>query len=382
MLKKLSAFGLLLTLTSAPVFAEDELPDVNVDVGLNFVSNYIFRGADLHANRAVQKGESYGSHTGEWAFQPTITFNTPSGLFFNIWGSFATAGRGDVDTDYRIQTAPGAASIGTADQIPGDAPTIVGALPTTLEDFIKQDAKVGGAVPGFYKEANGLERADEIDLTIGYSTSTKEGNIGFGLIHYTGPNPETKSAFVQTTEVYLTYALPFLTDLTFAYYTDTEAFNDNNYYNVAYGSSLGLTDDLSLSYKVAAGYGVQDRLSGWQDVTGSIGISFSGFTVGFNYVVRPDTRFLETVQGDDAISLTNFNAPAELIGKSNRADGLVADPARTNGPINAYINGEIQNAINRNLPAGLPVSYTYTYTPRQKLPRTLWFVNVGYSFSI
>lgn len=189
MLKKLSAFGLLLTLTSAPVFAEDELPDVNVDVGLNFVSNYIFRGTDLHANRAVQKGEQYGSHTGEWAFQPTVTFNTPSGLFFNIWGSFATAGRKDADTDLRFQTSPGGAALATD---PGAIRSAYSAV--TLSQALTQDKRVG-TIPGFYKEANGLERADEIDLTIGYSTSTKEGNFGFGLIHYTGPNADTKTAF-------------------------------------------------------------------------------------------------------------------------------------------------------------------------------------------
>lgn len=367
MLKKLSAFGLLLTLTSAPVFAEDELPDVNVDVGLNFVSNYIFRGGDFHANRALQKGESYGSHTGEWAFQPTITFNTPSGLFFNIWGSFATAGRKDQDTDQSFQTAPGGSAL------PSDPASIAAAYSSvTLADLLTQDKRVG-SVPGFYKEANGLERADEIDLTIGYSTSTKEGNIGFGIIHYTGPNADTKSAFPQTTEVYFTYAPPFLTELTLAYYTDTEAFNDANYYNLSYGSSLDLSDDLSMSYKVAAGYGVVDRLQGWQDVTGTIGFSFSGFSVGFNYVYRPDLRFF------DADNSTGFNetAPAWLVGGSTRRDGEVADPARTTGPVNALINNTIQGLFDTALGAG-----AYTYTPRQKLPRTLWFVNVGYSFSI
>ncbi|MBX7058461.1 MAG: hypothetical protein K1X75_10390 [Leptospirales bacterium] len=359
----------MLTLTSAPVFAED-LPDVNVDVGLNFVSNYIFRGADLHQGRAQQKGESYGANTGEWAFQPTITFNGPSGLFFNIWGSFATAGRKDTDTDLRFQSAPGGAVATTTGNV--DAPSIVAAYQSvTLAQALSQDRRVG-AVPGFYKEANGLERADEIDLTLGYNTSTKEGNFGFGLVHYTGPNPDTKTAFPQTTEVFFTYALPFLTELTFSYYTDTEAFNDANYYNLAYGSSVSMTDDLSLSYKVAAGYGAQNRLQGWQDVTGTIGVSFSGFTVGFNYVYRPDIRFFDT----DNATGNNDGSAAWLNGTSTRGDGLVADPARNNGPINSYINSAIQAQLTQLTGGG------YTYTPRQKLPTGLWFVNVGYSFSI
>lgn len=382
MLKKLSAFGLLLTLTSAPVFAEDELPDVNVDVGLNFVSNYIFRGTDMHANRAVQKSEQYGSHTGEWAFQPTVQFNTPSGWFFNIWGSFATAGRSDVDTDYRFQTSPGGAALSTSPD-PGFIRSQYAAV--TLQQALTQDWRVG-AVPGFYKEANGLQRADEIDLTLGHSVSTKKGNIGFGLIHYTGANANFKAGFPQTTEVYISYAPPFLTDLTISAFQDvgnnsltaagarqSSEFDDASYYNIAYGSGVELSEDLKLTYKVAAGYGMVNRIQGWQDVTGTVGVTFSGFSVGFNYVYRPDLRFFDL----DAISSTNTNSPAWLNGNSTKGDGLVGDPSQTNGAVNAYINSQIQGIIDQGIGAGV-----YTYTPRQKLPRTLWFVNVGYSFSI
>ena len=65
MLKKTIAISLVLGLVSTPAFAQDdELPDASIDVELAFVSNYLFRGSDLFANRAVQKGESLGIHTG------------------------------------------------------------------------------------------------------------------------------------------------------------------------------------------------------------------------------------------------------------------------------------------------------------------------------
>ncbi len=371
MLKKFSALSAFLCVFAAPAFAED-LPDTTVDVTLGAVSNYIFRGADLHQGRAQQKAESYGSNTGEWAFQPSVTFNTPVGLYFNIWGSFAMAGREDQDTDYLWQTAPGG-----SDLIAANGADFSPVLSTyTLDKALAQNA-VGGGLGGQYKEANGLYRADEVDLTLGYKTSTTAGNIGFGLVHYTGPNPKSKTVFARTNEVFLTYAFPFLTDVTFAYYTDigegTGSLNNNNYYNVSYGKAIEIAESTTLDIGAGAGYGVHDRLQGWQDVTGKIGVTAYGFSVAFNYVYRPDLRFFDT----DNTSGTNEQAPAWARGLSTRGDGLIADPSRTTGFVNSAINSAVTEFAKTT--SG---DASYAYTPRQKLPKTLWFVSLGYTLSL
>ncbi len=386
--KKITILSLLLALLSSPLFAqddvtdvtpaaaEDELPDASIDVDLAFVSNYIFRGDDLFVNRANQKGESFGSHTGEWAFQPSVTFNTPvEGLSFNIWGSFAMFGRDDVDTDQVVQTAPGGTDILASAAGPGQPEAIAtaaGGTPSAIATTALTSNKETGGLPGYYAETNGLKRLDELDFTIAYSADTKVGTMGFGFVAYTFPyiaNGTTKAGGAE--EIFVSYALPFLPELTAAMWTDIDS--SVNYYNLSYGSGIEVADGISIDYGAGVGYGsgyLAKRVQGIQDVTGSIGVSLYGFSVAYNISYRPNLEFFDTDGG-------NLDSANWINGGSSAGDGLVADPGRTTGLVNSFIN----NTINTNLAAN-PNTAGYTYTPRQKLPSTVWWVSLGYSFSI
>ncbi|HNL02684.1 MAG TPA: hypothetical protein PKJ30_16350, partial [Leptospiraceae bacterium] len=93
------------TNTQTPSSQTPALPDASIQVSLQLVSNSVFRGDDTFKGRAQQKRKQYGTHSGEWMFQPSITFNTPlEGLTFNWVGSFALAGRQDTDVDQRIES--------------------------------------------------------------------------------------------------------------------------------------------------------------------------------------------------------------------------------------------------------------------------------------
>ncbi len=375
MIKKVTVFSLLLALVSFPVFAQDDidpapaadddaLPEGSVDVDLAFVSNYVFRGTDFFTNRASQKGESYGAHTGAWAFQPSINFNTPvEGLYFNIWGSFAMEGRSDQDTDGLLQTGPSGDSIEPTEVWTNAA---FPSLTTPLDDL--------GAFPGYYREENGLDRLDEVDMTIGYEADTTVGYMGFGIVNYMQPNTRAKSGFALT-EIFVSYALPFLPDLSLTMYSETDS--SEQYYNLSYGSSFDIADGISLDYGVGVGYGVWENLKGVQDVTGSIGISAYGFYLAYNFAVRPNIAFHEQLLGEDSYGEA---VPAWIDGESTYGDGLVADPSLNNGVLNAAVNGAIGNFLNATTMG--TSGRTYSYTPRQKMPRTLWWLSVGYSFSI
>ncbi|MCB1319892.1 MAG: hypothetical protein KDK34_06555, partial [Leptospiraceae bacterium] len=109
MLKRITLFAMILCLSSFPLMAQDdELPEGSIDVDLAVVSNYVWRGGDIHAVKlAEQKQDEISSNTEAWTFQPSITLNTPvDGLYFNIWGSFAMHNREDQDVDLRIQQGP------------------------------------------------------------------------------------------------------------------------------------------------------------------------------------------------------------------------------------------------------------------------------------
>lgn len=389
--KKITILSLLLALLSSPLYAQgeelatevaesagdEELPDASIDVDLAFVSNYVFRGDDLFVNRANQKGESFGSHTGEVAFQPSVTFNTPvEGLYFNIWGSFAMFGRDDVDTDQLVQTAPGGTDVlagaGLGEPQAANIVNAAGGSPDAIATAALTTNKETGGLPGYYAETNGLKRLDELDFTIGYAADTKIGSMGFGVVVYTFPyisNGQTLTG--GTEEFFVSYALPFLPELSLSTYVDVTS--SVMYHNLAFGSGIEIADGISLDYGAGVGYGngyLAKRVQGIQDVSGSIGVSLYGFSIAYNIAYRPNLEFFDTDSG-------NLDSANWLNGGSSAGDGLVADPARTTGPVNSFVN----STINTNLAAN-PQTAGYTYTPRQKLPKTLWWISVGYSFSI
>lgn len=395
-MKKKIAAAALAMLGSGSLLADDQPPKATITVDTQVVSNYVFRGADMFINRASQNGEKYGANTGEWAFQPSITYNTPlDGLTFNAWFSYAMAGRGDVDTDQVLQTSAGGADIGTG-------VTLRSALDTAVPSGTAQ-ANINA--PGFYKELNGLRRLDELDLTIGYDKVTSAGRFIFGYVAYTLANPNRGSGGIIAAEpyygneVYVGYGLKAFPDLTITVYDDTRV--GNTYTKIAYSSSMKMMGDaIELKYGISAGYGAKQlyatqtvafggcaavpcsaaslsvtapsqSIQGWQDVTGNVAVAHkSGFYVGFNVAYRPDLRFV------DPDTAGNPHKPLWVDGGSTVSDGKIADPSRTNGYVNKVINTRLQTAMNG---AG---NANFSYTPRQDIPKYVYWLNVGYKVDI
>ncbi|MCE9596873.1 MAG: hypothetical protein K8S54_02805, partial [Spirochaetia bacterium] len=52
--------GGVLLCASMPLMAEEtKLPNASIDVNATVVSNYVFRGADIHQNKFVQERKAY-----------------------------------------------------------------------------------------------------------------------------------------------------------------------------------------------------------------------------------------------------------------------------------------------------------------------------------
>lgn len=369
---------LFLMFLTNPIFSQEN--KASIEINLNVVSNYVWRGHDFFRNYAIQNEKSFGSHSGTWAFQPSITWNTPgSGLYVNLFSSLALMGRKDKDIDKRLQLAPGDSFIAGRTSLLDYIfdPTLnlnadyIANLPTSnvISDYQK--------LPNFYKEKVGLRRSDELDMTIGYESDTNIGIIGFGILHYSYGN-RLSVATPYGTEVFMTYALPMLKALRFSLYEDLQV--HTIYYNISYSGEYNLTKDISSSYNIGAGYYVFDNLQGVSDITLNYTITHnSGFSVGFNIAYRPDLKIQDYYFGSgDLITgeLLNTRLPVDLNGQSSIYDGQVADPSRTLGPVNEYLNSQISSIISNNL--GIP----YTYIPRQSLPRYLWWISIGYSIVI
>jgi hypothetical protein len=365
------------------IFSEE----ASINIDLNLVSNYVWRGHDFFRNYAIQNQKSFGSHSGTWAFQPSITWNTPvSGLYVNLFSSIALQGRKDKDIDKRIQLEPGGPFIqnraSLLDYYFDPSLDLINDITTKINNAINDPnlpTPILGyqKIPNFYKEKVGLRRNDELDTTIGYENETKIGIIGFGILHYSYSNVSQVNT-PYGTEVFITYALPFLKALRFSLYEDLQV--HTIYYNLSYGGEYNLTSELKSSYNLSSGYYVMNNVQGVSDITLNYTISHnSGFSFGINLAFRPDLWIQDYYFGSgDLITgeLFNTKLPIDLTGNSTIYDGKVADPSKNLGPINEYVNAQISNIITNS--TGIP----YTYIPRQKLPKFLWWISLGYSIEI
>ncbi|MDH5656527.1 MAG: hypothetical protein OEZ34_11495 [Spirochaetia bacterium] len=406
---------LILGFSVSTVFAQEPAPAndpanpepktslASVDVDVVFVTDYVFRGVSLHDNYFVQEGKSYEGYKFAPAFQPSVTVSSPvDGLSFNLWGSFAMTHRDDMDSDKRFQFGPGDIDLlttpnplGLTDPATGN-PLAVPAIVSTsgldpnafaLFNSILQHApqqilangiaawyggyNYQGGTPGLYNEANGLSRVDELDFTLDYSTETKIGNFSFGIVNYALVNQKSMGGSSFYHEVYFAYALPFFSDLSVKVFSDVQT--NNLYSNLSYGSSFEFTEDLSLDYAAGVGYGVRNRLQGIQDVTGSLGFTFKGFSISGNVSHRPNMAFIEA-------SDPNTKMPLWLNGGSTAADGMVEDPSRVNGIMNSLINQAITNELTQGGANTLAYG-EYQYIPRTKLPTNIYWISMGYSTS-
>ncbi len=388
---KVLFFNIWFLLVINPAFSQQKSEDKgSIDINLSVVSNYVWRGHDFYRNYALQKQKSYGPHTGTWAFQPTITWYTPTdGFYVSLFSSIALQGRNDVDIDKRLQIEPGGNFIQGRTSLLDPNFDFINDLNAEFASWSSSTPLIDPLdvlnyqqAPNFYKESVGLKRNDELDITIGYEKETKNvGVIGFGIYHYAYANTVARGT-PYGTEVYITYAPPFLTSLKLGIYEDLEI--HTTYYQLSYGGEYELAKGLKSSYTISAGYYVMDKVQGASDVTLNYTVSKSitdksSIYIGLNAAYCPDLKIQEYYWGSgDAITKEVYKThlPIDLNGKSTIYDGRVADPSKTIGPVNEYINAQISDLITNQ--TGIP----YTYTPRQSLPKYLWWLSFGYQTTI
>ena len=83
----------------ASLNAQDK-DEASIELEIAVVSNYVWRGDNIFADKATQDNEAPSASTGAPAFQPSITFYPGAeGLYFNIWASFALTARSDKDAN-------------------------------------------------------------------------------------------------------------------------------------------------------------------------------------------------------------------------------------------------------------------------------------------
>ena len=358
----------------------------SIDVDLPIVSTYVFRGVDVFENKFVQEKKSISEFNLAPAIQPSITFNFTEGWSFNIWSSFALTNRQDKDTDQLLQSGPDDVSGTVASAYNGfisgnllGTPVPFSNVITAMQTAISgnEEAIIKGEqfAPAFYKEPNGLRRVDEVDLTLSYSFDTKLGNMTGGIVTYILPNT-TKgvTGTDQSTELFVGYSPKALPNLSITLYVETnlDGYEGATFTNISYSIPLIESQNMTLSFDPGLGYQTQDNLQGIKYVSLPFTLAMGSLKFMFVGIYRPDTRFFDSDRYEgDAV---------KLLGLSTISDGLIPDPAKNTGILNSIINGFISNEINTALTAaGYP--FNYTYTPRQSIPKFIYYFSIGYSIT-
>lgn len=364
-----------------------QIPEATVDVDITIRSNFIDRGEDRGRNRAVQRGTAYSSREAPGYFQPSVKFNTPvEGLYFSVFTSMAMSHRNDTDVDQRLETGPAGDQTILADSANRFVNTamspqayVADQLNTAYTGNIWPTRPIANVpVYRFYKDANGLKRGDQVDLSMGYSSATTIGTFDFGIISSTRLDPRGKSnpfgdagANYQKTEMYVSYALPFLPDVSLLLLSDVV--NSDQYWKLSYGKEIEISETQKIDAGIAAAYGVQSNLQGLMDVPLTLGYTISGFRIGVEAVCRPQSKMYDAGYSGD----TNTPSAIQIDGASNIVDRRIPDPSKTKGFANQVVNGMIQSSIRERTG-----NTSYNYTPRQRIPRWLYSVNLGYSTSL
>ncbi len=369
-----------------PMYPQEKF-EPSIDISIPIVSTYVFRGVDVFQNNAVMQKKSISSLNFAPAIQPSITFNFTEGWYFNIWSSFALVNRQDKDIDELLQERPGDS---TGPVSLAYAGFIAGNLFGPPVPFSSVEAAIAGQIakngvesyikgsnlgPAFYKESVGLKRVDEVDLTLGYGFETKLGTMSGGIVTYLLPNTTKDVVGVdQFTELFVGYSPKAIPDLSITLYGEFngDGFGGATFTYISYGISLYESDSMEISLTPGIAYQTQNNLQGIKYISLPLDISMGSLSFSIVGIYRPDVRFYDsdTFTGD----------AVELLGESTVKDGLIPDPSRNLGLINSIVNSYIGSIISSAYAAaGLP--FSYTYTPRQSLPKLIYYFSVGYSTS-
>ncbi len=369
--------GLTAGLTGA-LFAAGSLQAQTFEPGIDFtadvVSNYVFRGDDVHFNKFNQDGKAHSSFNLAPAFQPSLTFKFAEGWSLNIWGSFALTGRNDVDTDELFQLGAGDTTSSVAQDYLAKLATGTIDLATIDTTDMASNADLvrdPTVAPNYYKEANGLRRNDEVDITLSYSTSSKLGTMTGGIVSYNYTN--ISQQLPSDIEMFAGFSPAALPEVSLTAYVNvaTPGKSGSTYTSLAYSKSIELGKEMSLAIAPSIGYATNTllRIQGFQNANLPLTFNLGGFHAGITGVYRMDTRFFQGFMSEAGRYDTS------ILGETWLGDDMIVDPSKNNGVANAFINGTIDTAI------GDPTGMGYAYTPKQHVPKLVYFYTVGYTMS-
>jgi hypothetical protein len=393
---------------ASPKTSEEK--NVTIDISHEVVSDFIWRGINYGSDFLARRNNTRYKEVGQyWAYQPNIRVEHTTGLYLELWGNISLVGRGDRDSDMRLQSSPGGNSIDAvklADRIaqgnftadaagtsalfdpsnnvqnsscadPAAAQAAVAANPGAINDCFVNITKVKK-----YKEKNGMSRTDGLFTTFAYKMDG--GNLGTFTMGTWWYFQNDRNAKYSWNEYFIWWDLPLLKGILDP---SIQAFTQSSYDSGGSGAGnqyVALVNkhtfftDKPYKIEVTNNVGYQwvnnntSQKSGILDITSGIKFFLNQFFVSLNHAHRPNVYMYDN--GVNFFTLSNSN-PAT----ANRSeyDGKTVDPSKLYGTFNDLV----YQSINELQEPDIVKLYLKEQYQNQNIPKNLYWVSIGFNQS-
>ncbi len=346
-------------------------------------STYIDCGEDIFENQFHQNRKSIGNFNVAPVFQTSFTFYIFDNWSLHLSSSHALRYRNDKDIDEVLQIAPKDTNSNTATTYLNfffnnilNTNNNTNLIEQIINDFNNTEIYMTNNknMPNFYKEPVGLKYFDQYDITLKYSYGFKHGLFSIGIINSFLPNYKILNQnSSSSTELFIEFIPEYLSKMTINLCKEIQGENpDRIFLYMNYSFSLLKKNNIDFLLIPGFSYQHQENLYGIKYLDLNFSIQIKDFTFSIVGVYRPDRRFYD----NDPYS----NKAVQLLGLSTNKDGLIPDPARTNGLLNSLTNTFISQSLQTFLQES-DYPFKYTYIPQQQIPKYIYYISMGYSIS-
>lgn len=372
---------------------EKEEETISIEVTHEITNDFVWRGQSFSGDYISRRDNlPYKSISEAYTYVPVARITHTNGFFFELEANIALKGRGDRDSDQRIQSYPGGNEIdinrwtgkfltNPNDNInfydPSNAVYSENCNPSLANDPFANPCAINPTQIKTYSERNGLGRTDGLFTTFAYEMETRRfGTFTVGSWWYFKKDRSSKNTW---NEYFIWWELPWFkqslnpTIQSFKQTSaNTQAGYSSQYSSFSIGHHFLKEKEVSFEWTTSFGYvwvnNPDSQKSGLNDITSTIKFLWNQYFFSLNHAHRPEIDLYD----NDKIYFVNSESNLPLTNLSER-DGMTSDPSKTFGIQSDLISG----AINQLDTSDLIQVWAKNRLQSQMIPRNLFWVGIG-----
>ncbi|MCW7503170.1 hypothetical protein [Leptospira paudalimensis] len=372
---------------------EKKEDSVTIEVTHEITNDFVWRGQSFSGDYISRRDNlPYKSISEAYTYVPVARISHQSGFFFELEANIALKGRGDRDSDQRIQTYPGGNQIdlnrwtgkfltnpndNTNYYDPSNAVYSENCDPSLANDPFANPCAITPTQIKTYSERNGLGRTDGLFTTFAYEMETRRfGTFTVGSWWYFKKDRSSKNTW---NEYFIWWEMPWLkqslnpTIQSFKQTSaNTQAGYSSHYSSFSLGHHFMKEKEVSFEWTTSFGYvwvnNPDSQKSGLNDITSSIKFFWNQIFLSFNHAHRPEIQLYD----NDKIYFVNSETNRMPTNLSER-DGMTADPSQLFGIRNELV----RSVINQTDTTDLVQVWALNRIQSQMIPRNLFWFGIG-----